>query len=234
MLKVSNLKFCYGNVEVLHDVSFEAQVGEITVLIGTNGAGKTTTMKAIVGLRPISDGKIVWQDLELNKMRPHMITKAGLSLCPEGRQLFPDMTVHENLLMGAYLQRNKKDIIDATEEVFYWFPRLKDRRMQLAGTLSGGEQEMLAIARALMAKPKLLLMDEPSWGLAPKLVEEVAEIIKAINKRGSTILLVEQNVQMALDIADYVYVLETGQIVAEGNPAILAADKQIHDTYLGI
>lgn len=234
MLKVENLIFNYGNVEILHGLSFKAEKGKITVLIGTNGAGKTTTMKAIMGMMPIKSGSIEWDGTALNKMKSHAVTQSGVSLCPEGRQLFPDMTVHENLIMGAYTRTDKKEIENSVEEVFGWFPRLKDRTSQLAGTLSGGEQEMLAIARALMAKPQLLMLDEPSWGLAPILVEEVGNIVRDINKRGTTVLLVEQNTQMAFDLADYVYVLETGNIVIEGTAEELSKDKTIHETYLGI
>ncbi len=234
MLKVENLVFNYGNVEILHGLSFKAEKGKITVLIGTNGAGKTTTMKAIMGMMPIKSGSIEWDGTVLNKMKSHAVTQSGVSLCPEGRQLFPEMTVHENLIMGAYTRTDKKEIEHSVEEVFGWFPRLKDRTNQLAGTLSGGEQEMLAIARALMARPQLLMLDEPSWGLAPILVEEVGNIVKDINKRGTTVLLVEQNTQMAFDLADYVYVLETGNIVIEGTAEELSKDKTIHETYLGI
>lgn len=234
MLKVSDLHVKYGSIEVIHGISFEARKGKITVLLGTNGAGKTTTMKAIMGLVPTASGTVTWNDTVLTKKKPHLITKAGLSLCPEGRQLFPEMTVYENLQMGAYIRNDKAGIQETIEECFTWFPRLKDRYHQLAGTLSGGEQEMLAIARALMVKPEVLLMDEPSWGLAPILVDEVGEIIKAINARGTTVLLVEQNTQMALDLADYVYVLETGDMVIQGEAEVLANDKQIMETYLGI
>ncbi|BDF57564.1 ABC transporter ATP-binding protein [Christensenellaceae bacterium] len=234
MLKVENLVTCYGSIQVLHGLSFKAETGKITVLIGTNGAGKTTTMKTIMGMMPAKSGSITWNGKELNKMKSHEVTKSGLSLCPEGRQLFPEMTVHENLIMGAYTRTDKNEIAESIEEVFGWFPRLKDRSNQQAGTLSGGEQEMLAIARALMAKPDLLMLDEPSWGLAPILVEEVGEIIRNINSRGKSVLLVEQNTQMALDLADYVYVLETGNIVIEGTAEELSKDKTIQETYLGI
>ena len=234
MLKVENLVTCYGSIEVLHGLNFHADTGKITVLIGTNGAGKTTTMKTIMGMMRAKSGSIEWNGTEINKMKSHDVTKSGVSLCPEGRQLFPEMTVYENLIMGAYTRTDKKEIADSIEEVFGWFPRLKDRTAQQAGTLSGGEQEMLAIARALMARPELLMLDEPSWGLAPILVEEVGEIIKNINSRGKTVLLVEQNTQMALDLADYVYVLETGNIVIEGTAEELSRDKQIQETYLGI
>ena len=191
-------------------------------------------MKTIMGMMRAKSGSIEWNGTQINKMKSHDVTKSGVSLCPEGRQLFPEMTVYENLIMGAYTRTDKKEIADSIEEVFGWFPRLKDRTAQQAGTLSGGEQEMLAIARALMARPELLMLDEPSWGLAPILVEEVGEIIKNINSRGKTVLLVEQNTQMALDLADYVYVLETGNIVIEGTAEELSRDKQIQETYLGI
>ncbi|WP_066645272.1 ABC transporter ATP-binding protein [Christensenella timonensis] len=234
MLKVKDLVTCYGSIEVLHGLSFTAQTGKITVLIGTNGAGKTTTMKTIMGMMRAKSGSIEWNGTELNKMKSHEVTKSGLSLCPEGRQLFPEMTVYENLIMGAYTRTDKNEISDSIEEVFGWFPRLKDRTNQQAGTLSGGEQEMLAIARALMARPDMLMLDEPSWGLAPILVEEVGEIIRNINSRGKSVLLVEQNTQMALDLADYVYVLETGNIVIEGTAEELSKDQKIQETYLGI
>ena len=234
MLKVKDLVTCYGSIEVLHGLSFTEQTGKITVLIGTNGAGKTTTMKTIMGMMRAKSGSIEWNGTELNKMKSHEVTKSGLSLCPEGRQLFPEMTVYENLIMGAYTRTDKNEISDSIEEVFGWFPRLKDRTNQQAGTLSGGEQEMLAIARALMARPDMLMLDEPSWGLAPILVEEVGEIIRNINSRGKSVLLVEQNTQMALDLADYVYVLETGNIVIEGTAEELSKDQKIQETYLGI
>ena len=234
MLKVKDLVTCYGSIEVLHGLSFTAQTGKITVLIGTNGAGKTTTMKTIMGMMRAKSGSIEWNGTELNKMKSHEVTKSGLSLCPEGRQLFPEMTVYENLIMGAYTRTDKNEISESIEEVFGWFPRLKDRTNQQAGTLSGGEQEMLAIARALMARPDMLMLDEPSWGLAPILVEEVGEIIRNINSRGKSVLLVEQNTQMALDLADYVYVLETGNIVIEGTAEELSKDQKIQETYLGI
>ena len=234
MLKVKDLVTCYGSIEVLHGLSFTPQTGKITVLIGTNGAGKTTTMKTIMGMMRAKSGSIEWNGTELNKMKSHEVTKSGLSLCPEGRQLFPEMTVYENLIMCAYTRTDKNEISDSIEEVFGWFPRLKDRTNQQAGTLSGGEQEMLAIARALMARPDMLMLDEPSWGLAPILVEEVGEIIRNINSRGKSVLLVEQNTQMALDLADYVYVLETGNIVIEGTAEELSKDQKIQETYLGI
>jgi branched-chain amino acid transport system ATP-binding protein len=234
MLKVEGLRTQYNITEVLHGISFEAQKGKITVLIGTNGAGKTTTMKTIMGLIPSTEGSITWDGTDITNKPAHIVTQHGIVLCPEGRQLFSGMSVYENLLMGAYT-KNDRELIDKTlEECFTWFPRLKDRRNQIANTLSGGEQEMLAIARALMAKPDLLMMDEPSWGLAPILVEEVSEIIKDINAKGFTVLLVEQNTQMALNLADYVYVLETGNIVIEGTAEELAADKQVQESYLGI
>ena len=234
MLKATDLKFRYGNIEVIHGMSFEAQEGKITVIIGTNGAGKTTLLNAIIGLMPFYEGAIGWKDQSLKKNGAHQVTKLGVALCPEGRKLFSDMTVHENLLMGAYNHDSKTDISSSVKDIFSWFPILKERENQLAGTLSGGEQEMLAIARALMAKPELLMLDEPSWGLAPILVDRVKDIIKEINGRGVTILLVEQNAEMALGLADYVYVMETGKIVKEGTPEDMRQDNKILETYLGV
>jgi branched-chain amino acid transport system ATP-binding protein len=228
------MKFQYGKVEVLHGISLTAEKGKITVLIGANGAGKTTTMKAIMGLKPISGGTIEWDGQMLAGKDPSDVAKSGVALCPEGRQLFPEMTVYENLLMGAYVRNDKEGIKKSIDDVYEWFPRLADRKNQYAGTLSGGEQEMLAISRALMSKPDLMLMDEPSWGLAPILVEEVGAIIRSINERGTTVLLVEQNAQMALDVADYVYVLETGKIAMEGTGKEMSANKNIQQVYLGI
>ncbi|MDR3294787.1 MAG: ABC transporter ATP-binding protein [Clostridiales Family XIII bacterium] len=234
MLKITGMSFKYGKVEVLHGISINAEKGKITSLIGANGAGKTTTMKAIMGLMPISGGTIEWDGTTLSGKDPSDVAKCGVALCPEGRQLFPNMSVYENLLMGAYTRKDKEEIKETIESVYQWFPRLVDRRNQMAGTLSGGEQEMLAISRALMSKPSLMLMDEPSWGLAPILVEEVGEIIKSINAQGTTVLLVEQNAQMALDLADYVYVLETGKIVLEGAGAEVSANEEIQQAYLGV
>ena len=234
MLKVVDLKFRYGNVEVLHGISFEAKEDKITVLIGTNGAGKTSLLKAIIGLMPIAGGSIEWKGRSLLKNGAHQVTKMGVALCPEGRQLFSDMTVHENLLMGAFNHDGKNEINKSIDDIFAWFPILKERESQLAGTLSGGEQEMLAIARALMARPELIMLDEPSWGLAPILVDRVKDIIREIKHRGTTVLLVEQNTEMALALADYVYVLETGKIVKQGNVYDMRHDKQILETYLGV
>lgn len=234
MLEVADLRVSYGNLEVVHGISFRAEEGEITAILGGNGAGKTTVLKALMGLVPSTSGKATFGSARLSGKRPHEVARLGLAMCPEGRQVFPQMSVNENLLMGAYLRSDSALIQADIEEMFQRFPRLFERRAQLAGTLSGGEQEMLAIARALMARPKLLLLDEPSWGLAPIIVEEVAQAIQDIRKRGTTILLVEQNVQMALDLAHYAYILETGELVMQASSPELMASSYIKNAYLGV
>ena len=233
MLKVENLKVRYGMIEAIKGISFEVRDGEIVTLIGANGAGKTTNMHAISGLLKPASGSITMDGQDLVKMPSHKIVSLGLAQVPEGRRVFAQQTVEENLVLGAYTRRDKAGIEEDQERVFDLFPRLKERRTQLAGTLSGGEQQMLAMGRALMAKPKLVLMDEPSMGLSPLLVKEIFHIIEDINKQGTTVLLVEQNARMALAIADRAYVLETGKITLEGTGEELAKDERVRKAYLG-
>ena len=233
MLKVSDLKVKYGMIEAIKGISFEVRDGEIVTMIGANGAGKTTTMHAISGLVKAAEGSIMLDDTELTKTAPHKIVGMGLAQVPEGRRVFAEQTVEDNLILGAYLRKDKDGIAKDMEEVFQLFPRLKERRTQLAGTLSGGEQQMLAMGRALMAKPSILLLDEPSMGLSPLLVSEIFNIIQEINDKGTTILLVEQNAKRALAIADRAYVLETGKITLEGTGEELANDERVQKAYLG-
>lgn len=233
MLKVNEIDVYYGAIHALKKLSLEVEQGSIVTLIGANGAGKTTTLKTISGLLRPRSGSIIFKGTDITKVPPEKIVALGISQVPEGRRVFAAMTVLENLEMGAYLRKDKKGIARDLEEVFDRFPRLKERRKQLAGTLSGGEQQMLAIGRALMARPSLLLMDEPSMGLAPLLVKEIFEIIKDINSRGTTILLVEQNAHMALSIADKAYVIETGEIVLSGQAGELMKSEEVKKAYLG-
>ncbi|NLB87660.1 MAG: ABC transporter ATP-binding protein [Syntrophomonadaceae bacterium] len=233
MLKVKDIDVYYGAIHALKSLSIEVERGSIVTLIGANGAGKTTTLKTISGLLRPKSGSILYKDKDITKIPPEKIVALGISQVPEGRRVFSTMSVLENLEMGAYLRSDKKGIQEDLENVFTRFPRLKERRKQLAGTLSGGEQQMLAIGRALMSRPELLLMDEPSMGLAPLLVKEIFEIIKDINDKGTTILLVEQNAHMALSIAHKAYVIETGQIVLEGNARELMNSEQVKKAYLG-
>lgn len=233
MLEVKNLHVYYGQIHALKGVTFAVKKGEIVTLIGGNGAGKTTTLKTISRLLPSKEGEIVYKGENINGVKAHDLVKKGLIQVPEGRHVFPLMTVQENLDLGAYTRRNKKEIGQDLEKVFTLFPRLKERRNQLAGTLSGGEQQMLAMGRALMARPELLLLDEPSMGLAPLLVREIFGIVTEINKTGVTILLVEQNANMALSIADRGYVIETGRVVLEGDAQSLAANEDVKKAYLG-
>ena len=233
MLQVKNINVSYGAIHAIHDLSLEVNDGEIVTLIGANGAGKTSTLRAISGLNPIKSGEIIYNDEVISTLGAHKIVAHGLSQVPEGRRVFGDQTVEENLLLGAYLRKSKSEVKESMEQVFNSFPRIMERRKQLAGTLSGGEQQMLAIGRALMAKPKLLLLDEPSMGLAPIVVEEIFEIIKDIRKSGTTILLVEQNANAALKIADRGYVLETGKVVISGLAEDLLHDDSVRRAYLG-
>ena len=233
MLKVENLVVKYGMIEAIKGISFEVNDGEIVTLIGSNGAGKTTTMQTISGLLKPTEGSVLLDGVDLTKIPPHKIVPMGLAQVPEGRRVFAQQTVEENLDLGAYCRKDKEGIKADLENVFELFPRLEERRKQPAGTLSGGEQQMLAMARALMAKPKIMLMDEPSMGLSPLLVKEIFRIIENINKQGTTVLLVEQNAKMALAIADRAYVLETGKIILEGTGAELAASEQVRKAYLG-
>ena len=232
MLAVQSLKVSYGAVRVLRDISFAVEAGQIVALLGANGAGKTTTLRAISGLTPVVSGCILLEGEDLVGLPPHAIIRRGLALCPEGRRLFLNLTVNENLLLGGY-GRNKASRARDLDWVLATFPRLKERLQQRAGTLSGGEQQMVALGRALMSRPRLLLLDEPSLGLAPLLVAEVFRIIKEINQHGCAILLVEQNAHAALDIAHYAYVLENGRLVLEGSGEKLLAHPHLRQAYLG-
>lgn len=233
MLEVKGIDVYYGAIHALKGLSLAVEEGSIVTLIGANGAGKTTTLKSISGLLRPRNGTITFKGKEISKTAPEKIVGLGISQVPEGRRVFATMTVLENLEMGAYLRKDKKGIESDLENVFTRFPRLKERRKQTAGTLSGGEQQMLAIGRALMAQPELLLMDEPSMGLAPLLVKEIFEIVKDINARGTTILLVEQNANMALSVANRAYVIETGEIVLEGTAEHLINSEDVKKAYLG-
>ncbi len=236
MLRIRNLKSFYGHLEALKGVSLHIEEGEIVVLIGANGAGKTTLLNSIAGVISSKKGKISFCGKDITHMSPQRIVKEGISLVPEGRQLFTSLSVMDNLLLGAY-QRFKREkrfqIFGDLERIFEFFPIIKERRTQIAGSLSGGEQQMLAIARALMAKPKLLLLDEPSMGLAPKVVKEIFQIILELKKKGTTIFLVEQNAHAALKIADRGYVIETGKVVMQGNSEELLGNQEIKRAYLG-
>ncbi len=233
LLEVKDLSVYYGVIQAIKDISFEVNEGEIVTLIGANGAGKTTTMQSIMGLIPARSGSVVYNGIDITKTPGHKIVHLGMTQVPEGRRVFQELTVYENLLMGAYTQKNKADIKMHLENVFEKFPRLKERRNQVAGTLSGGEQQMLAMGRALMCSPKLLMLDEPSMGLSPLLVDQVFEIIKEIHKDGTTILLVEQNAGKSLAISDRAYVLENGKIAYSGTGKELAESDEIKKAYLG-
>ena len=233
MLKVNDLHVRYGMIEAIKGIDFEVADGEIVTLIGANGAGKTTTMHTISGLLRPHSGSIVLDNCDISKVASHDIVKMGLAQCPERRRVFASQSVEDNLMLGAYLRKDKKGIEEDLNKVFELFPRLLERRKQMAGTLSGGEQQMLAMGRALMSKPKILLLDEPSMGLSPLLVREIFNIIKEINKQGTSILLVEQNAKMALAIADRAYVLETGKIVMSGTGEELLKSDDIKKAYLG-
>ncbi len=233
MLKLDKIDVYYGAIHALKNLSLEVNEGEIVTLIGANGAGKSTTLKTISGLIRPKNGDVLFNDQSIISVPAQNIVKMGISQVPEGRRIFANLTVLENLEMGAYLRKDKAGIKETMEKVFDKFPRLKERLSQRAGTLSGGEQQMLAMGRALMSQPKLLLLDEPSMGLAPILVKEIFSIIKEINDQGTTILLVEQNANMALSIASRAYVLETGRIVASGSASELLASEQIKKAYLG-
>ena len=234
MLSVKNINVFYGSIHAIKDVSFHVNEGEIVTLIGANGAGKTTTMHAISGLLKVQSGEIDYCGQTISKMEAHKIIRLGLAQVPEGRRVFSGLTVMQNLQMGAYTRRDGKEAIQNDYDmVFDLLPRLKERRNQPAGTLSGGEQQMLAMGRALMSKPKLLMLDEPSMGLAPILVEQIFDIIQELHTAGTTILLVEQNASMALSVADYAYVLETGRIVMSGRAQELLHDDAVQKAYLG-
>jgi len=234
MLEVKNLHVCYGVISALQGVSLSVKAGSIVTLIGANGAGKSTTLRAISGLVKPRGGEILLNGRNIAGLPAHQIVKLGLSHVPEGRMVFANLTVHENLMMGAYLQHDRTLIQQELELVFKTFPRLKERDKQIAGTLSGGEQQMLAIGRALMSKPKFLMMDEPSLGIAPLLVKTIFEKIVEINRsHGITILLVEQNANLALEISNYGYVLETGRIIVQDESAALRQNPQVKSAYLG-
>ena len=234
MLSVKNINVFYGSIHAIKDVSFHVNEGEIVTLIGANGAGKTTTMHAISGLLKLRSGEIDYCGQTISKMEPHKIIRLGLAQVPEGRRVFSGLTVQQNLQMGAYTRRDGKEAIQNDYDmVFDLLPRLKERRNQPAGTLSGGEQQMLAMGRALMCKPKMLLLDEPSMGLSPLLVKEIFKIIRQVNRNGVTVLLVEQNAKMALEIANRAYVLETGRITLSGTGAELLANEKVKEAYLG-
>lgn len=233
MLEIKNLVVRYGMIEAIKGISFHVNDGEIVTLIGSNGAGKTTTMHAISGLIKPSEGSITLNGTDLIKTPSHKIVTLGLAQVPEGRRVFAEQSVKENLLLGAYYRKDKAEIEKDLKYVYDLFPRLRERENQPAGTLSGGEQQMLAMGRALVARPKILLLDEPSMGLSPLLVKEIFRIIEEINRKGTTILLVEQNAKMALAIADRAYVLETGKITLEGTGEELSASEQVRKAYLG-
>jgi branched-chain amino acid transport system ATP-binding protein len=231
LLEVTDVVVHYGKIAALKDVTLGVDQGEIVALIGANGAGKTTTLKTISGLRPLSAGRIVFEGADISRMPGHKRVIAGIGQAPEGRGVFPGMTVQENLLMGAFAR--KGSVTKELDEVYELFPRLAERKNQSGGTMSGGEQQMIAIGRALMAKPRVLLLDEPSMGLAPMLVNQIFDIIKEINDRGTTVLLVEQNAQQALNLADRAYVLETGRVVKSAEASLLLDDPQVRAAYLG-
>ena len=231
-LKVTGLKVAYGGIQAVKGIAFEVHEGELVSLIGANGAGKTTTLKAITGTQPVAAGDIEYLGRSIKGQGPWDLVKQGLVMVPEGRGTFTRMTITENLLMGAFVRRDRE--IDAdVERVFEIFPRLKERRNQLAGTMSGGEQQMLAMGRALMARPKLLLMDEPSLGLSPIMVDKIFEVVADIHQRGTTILLVEQNASRALGLADRGYVMDSGEVTMDGDAKALLADPKVRAAYLG-
>ncbi len=233
MLEVKNLEVYYGVICALKGINFEVNEGEIVSLIGANGAGKTTMMQSVVGMIPKKSGTVIFDGHDITKMPCHKIVQLGMTQVPEGRRIFQELSVYENLMMGAYTVRDQQRFKDDLEQMFTLFPRLKERRKQIAGTLSGGEQQMLAMSRALMSHPKLLMLDEPSMGLAPILVDQIFDIIKELHAAGTTILLVEQNATKALQIADRAYVLETGSITLSGTGAELSSSDEVRKAYLG-
>lgn len=233
LLEVKDLQVYYGMIQALKGISFEVNQGEVVALIGANGAGKTTTLHAVTGLLPIKAGQVKLGDVEISKVPPHKIVSMGMAHVPEGRRVFAQLSVFENLKMGAYTRKDKEEFRKNLEMVYDKFPRLQERRNQLAGTLSGGEQQMLAMGRALMSQPKIILMDEPSMGLSPIFVNEIFDIIRVVSESGTTVLLVEQNAKKALTIADRAYVLETGRISMSGKASDLLNDKAVQKAYLG-
>lgn len=233
MLKIENLEVRYGGIHAIRGISLEVPMGKIVTLIGANGAGKSSTLRSIAGLIKSKSGSITWKGKDIMGLLPEQILEMGIALCPEGRRIFPQLTVLENLKLGGYTRKDRAGFDASIEKAFTMFPRLKERSWQKGGTLSGGEQQMLALARALMSDPELIMMDEPSLGLAPILVEEVFSIICEINKEGKTVLLAEQNAFGALKVSDYAYVLEVGTISLHGKGADLLTDKKVIDAYLG-
>ncbi|MFU8872628.1 ABC transporter ATP-binding protein [Micromonospora sp. SL4-19] len=234
LLEIDDVSLLYGRIQALHGISLTVDEGEIVALIGANGAGKSTTMRAISGIRPVASGRIRFDGEDITKLRADLRVRRGLCQAPEGRGIFPGMSVLENLEIGAYTRRDRAGIAQDLDRVMELFPRLAERRKQAGGTLSGGEQQMLAVGRALMSRPKLLLLDEPSMGLAPMLIQQIFSIITEINQQGTTILLVEQNAQQALARAHRAYVLETGRIVKSGTGAELLHDPSVKEAYLGV
>ncbi|MFO7193253.1 ABC transporter ATP-binding protein [Thermocrispum sp.] len=234
LLELDSVSVHYGRIRAVHNLSLTVEEGEVVALIGANGAGKTTTMRAISGIRPVSSGRILFDGQDITRMKGEKRVELGIAQSPEGRRIFPGMTVLENLDMGAYSRKDKAGIAEDMERVFELFPRLAERKDQYGGTMSGGEQQMLAIGRALMARPKLLLLDEPSMGLAPQYIQQIFRIITEINQQGTTVLLVEQNAQQALARAHRAYVLETGSIVKSGTGKELLADPAVKEAYLGV
>ncbi|WOO38543.1 ABC transporter ATP-binding protein [Anaerocolumna sp. AGMB13020] len=233
MLKIEDLNVYYGVIQALKGVSFEVKEGEVIALIGANGAGKTTILHSITGLLGTKAGRVLYEGKDLTKIPAHKIVTMGMAHVPEGRRVFAELTVYENLKLGAYTRKDKTEIENTLNKVYNRFPRLKERKNQIAGTLSGGEQQMLAMGRALMSQPKIILMDEPSMGLSPLFVSEIFDIIKEISESGTTVLLVEQNAKKALSIASRAYVLETGKIVLEGKASDLLNDDSVKKAYLG-
>ncbi|GAB7538978.1 ABC transporter ATP-binding protein [Burkholderia sp. 3C] len=233
MLKISGLQVNYGGIQAVKGVDMEVRQGELVTLIGANGAGKTTTMKAITGLKPFSGGDITYEGASIKGVPAHELLKRGLAMVPEGRGIFARMSILENMQMGAYLRKDKEGIKSDIERMFGFFPRLRERATQFAGTLSGGEQQMLAMARAIISKPKLLLLDEPSMGLSPIMVEKIFEVVREISKEGLTVLLVEQNARLALQAADRGYVMDSGLVTMEGNAKDMLDDPKVRAAYLG-
>ena len=233
MLSIKGLHVFYGGIHALRGIDLDVADGQIISLIGANGAGKSTTLKSIMGLVPKTEGTIVWNDTDITSTHTKEVVKQGIVLCPEGRRVFPDLTVEENLRIGAYLRNDKAGIQKDKDWVYDLFPRMKEREWQLAGTLSGGEQQMLAVGRALMSTPKLLMLDEPSLGLAPLVIKDIFTIIKEIKEAGVNVLLIEQNAKAALEISDYAYVMETGTITMSGAGKELLNDERVKKAYLG-
>ena len=233
MLAIRNLNVHYGGIHALRGIDIDVPDGKIISLIGANGAGKSTTLKAVMGLVPKSDGHVYWDDVEITSLKTKDIVGEGIILCPEGRRIFPDLTVDENIAAGAYLRKDKAEIAKDRDWVYELFPRIAERTWQLGATLSGGEQQMLAVARALMSKPKLLMLDEPSLGLAPLVIKDIFAVIQKIREDGVNILLIEQNAKAALEISDYAYVMETGVITMAGPGKALLNDERVQQAYLG-